>query len=233
MINSRIFTNGRSELLKHLVELARKQISRVQPLNELSNILNTSTATLREQLEVARVLGFVEIKPRKGISLREYSLRPAVQQSVGFAIAIDPEQFQAFSDLRNHIEAAYWTQAVPLLNEHDHQKLQWLVEQAQHKLDNQPILIPQIEHRELHLTIFSRMNNPFVNGILEAFWELYDAVGYGLYTDYSYLKTVWNYHAIIVEAIIDGNYDLGYQVLVEHTNLIRNRTKTNINQLFE
>ncbi len=229
----RIFSNGRSELLSYLASLARTKESRVASLNELSQILNTSTASLREQLEVARVMGYVDIKPRRGITLQPYSLRPAIRQSVGFAVAIDPEAFYTFSDLRNHIEAAYWNQAVPLLTSEDHQKLTILVARANEKLDNHPIQIPQYEHRELHLLIFSRLNNPFVNGILEAYWELYEAVGFDMYTDYPYLKTVWGYHKKIVDAIIDGYYDLGYQALMEHTDLLQKRTKTNMNQLFE
>ncbi|MEM5774857.1 MAG: FCD domain-containing protein [Anaerolineaceae bacterium] len=233
MVTKRIFTNGRSELLCYLAELAKNGESRVESLNELSTILSTSTATLREQLEVARVMGLVDIKPRKGITIREYSLRPAVQQSVGYAISINPDNFNTFSDLRNHIEAAYWSQAVPLLTAEDHRKLISLVEQAKRKLETKPIQIPQYEHRQLHLTIYARLNNPFVNGILEAFWDLYDAVGYGLYADFSYLQNVWNYHDRIVKAIIAGDFATGYQVLVEHNTLIRTRTRTTHNQLFE
>jgi len=233
MFTKRIFRNGRSELVCYLAELAKNGESRVESLNELSTKLNTSTATLREQLEVARVMGLVEIKPRKGISIKEYTLRPAVQQSVGYSIAVNPDNFNLFSDLRNHIEAAYWHQAVPLLTAEDHLLLTGLIAQARHKLESRPTQIPQYEHRQLHLTIYSRLNNPFVNGILEAFWEIYDAVGFGLYADLSYLQNVWNYHERIVKAIIAGEFAAGYQVLVEHNTLIRTRTRTNLNQLFE
>ena len=233
MITKRIFTNGRSELLCYLAELAKNGETRAASISELSSILNTSTASLREQLEVARIMGLVEIKPHKGIILQEYSLRPAIQQSVGYAISVNPDDFYTFSDLRNHIEAAYWSQAVPLLSPDDHHKLTGLVEQAKQKLVSHPIQIPQDEHRQLHLTIYSRLNNPFVNGILEAFWDLYDAVGFSMYADFTYLQNVWDYHDRIVKAIIEGEYSTGYQVLIEHNSLIRTRTKSNYNQLFE
>lgn len=229
----RIFSNGRTELLGYIARKARANESRIEPLNELSESLGVGTSALREQLEVARVMGFVDIKPRKGISIQEYSLRPALYQSVGFAIAIDPQTFFVFSDLRNHIEAAYWYQAVPLLNEEDHRKLEDLVKRAQIKLDDQPIQIPQYEHRELHLTIFSRLNNPFVSGILETFWELYEAVGFSVYTDYDYLKTVWDYHQKIVISIISGEYETGYQLMIDHNNLLQKRSKANPNPIFE
>jgi DNA-binding FadR family transcriptional regulator len=233
MVTKRIFTNGRSDLLCYLAELAKNGKNRVESLAELSTILNTSTATLREQLEVARIMGLVEIKPRKGITIKEYSLRPAIQQSVGYSISVNPDNFHTFADLRNHIEAAYWYQAVPLLTLDDKRELQRLVESARQKLQSKPVQIPQDEHRQLHLTIFSRLNNPFVNGILEAYWDIYDAVGFGLYADLSYLENVWNYHEQIVKSIIDGDYATGAQLLVEHNTLIQTRTRINHTQLFE
>jgi DNA-binding FadR family transcriptional regulator len=225
--------NSRSELINFLAGQARMGETRIAPLNELSEILGVSIASLREQLEVARVMGLVEIKPRKGINLQDYSLGPALKQSIGYAIAVDPDAFYVFSDLRNHIEAAYWHQAVPMLTPEDHLKLAELVSQAQIKLDLHPIQIPHFEHRELHLTIFSRLNNPFVNGILEAFWEFYEAVGFAVYTDSEYLRTVWEYHYKIVESIAQGDYSSSFQFMIDHTNLLQQRKKSNISQLFE
>ena len=49
-----------------------------------------------------------------------------------------------------------------------------LVEQAWEKLRGTPIHIPQYEHRQLHLSIYQRLDNPFVSGILEAYWDAYE-----------------------------------------------------------
>lgn len=225
--------NSRTELISLLAEMSRKNQKRVPPLNDLSERLGVSIASLREQLEVARVMGLVDIKPKRGITLRDYSLRPALQQSIGYAVAVTPASFFLFLDLRNHLEAAYWHQAVSLLTSEDYDLLQNLIMQAAEKLEIQPIQIPKSEHRELHLTIFSRLNNLFVLGILETFWDLYGAVGFDLYTDYDYLKIVWDYHKQIVDSILTGKYDWGYQLLLEHNNLLQKRAKPNFNQLFE
>ena len=88
----------------------------------MSDELGISVATLREQLEVTRALGY-RIPPRKGIRLLPYSLKPAVVQSVSYALAIDDSNFQSYSDLRIQIENAYWYQSVCLLEEQDHQVL--------------------------------------------------------------------------------------------------------------
>jgi DNA-binding FadR family transcriptional regulator len=229
----RIFSNNRSELLAYLAGLASKGVTKVASIHDLSEILNLSSATVREQLEVARIMGFIDIKPKKGITINPFSVRPAIRQSTGYAIAVDANLFYDFLDFRNHIETAYWKQAVALLTENDHQKMKQLVESAERKLDTHPIQIPQLEHRELHLMIYSQLDNPFVTGNLEAYWELYEAVGFDLYADYAYLKNVWQYHRKIVESIMTKEYEIGYRLLIEHIGLLQKRPHNNFTQLFE
>ncbi len=196
---------------------------RIPPLNTLSRELGISIARLREQLEVARALGFVEVKPRTGIRQLPYSFLPAVEQSLFYAITVDRSYFEAFSDLRQHIEAAYWHEAVSKLNKQDFQLMRSLITGAWDKLNGYPIQIPHAEHRELHLSIYRRLDNPFVIGILEAYWDAYELVGLDVYADYAYLQQVWEYHERMVQAICDGDFDRGYDFLIEHTRLISKR----------
>src|SRR3989304_374173 len=196
---------------------------RLPPLNELSKKLGVSVATLREQMEGARTLGLVEARPRTGIRRLPYSFLPAVRQSLSYAMAIDPRQFQAFAELRRHVEAAFWREAVSGLIPQDLETLSLLMKQAWAKLRGTPIQIPQAEHRELHLLIYRRLNNPFVLGILEAYWEAYEAVGLNVYADYQYLTEVWNFHQRMVDAICAGDLDAGFAALAEHTDLIYHR----------
>jgi DNA-binding FadR family transcriptional regulator len=196
---------------------------RLPSLQVLSKQLGVSVSSLREQMEVARALGFVEAKPRTGLRRLPYSFFPAVDQSLSYAIAIHQENFLKFADLRRKVESAFWYEAVSLLTEEDYLHLQQLINQAWEKLRGTPIQIPQIEHRQLHLSIYRRLDNPFVSGILEAYWEAYEAVGLNLYAGYSYLNEVWTYHQQMVDGICSGDLDAGFQALLEHTDLIRHR----------
>ena len=193
---------------------------RIPSLSTLSKELGVSVARLREQLEVAKALGFVEVRPRTGIRRLPYSFTPAIWQSLSFVIAIEPDQFMSFAVLRRQIELAFWNQAVQSLTNQDLVILKDLMKRAFQKLNGTPIRIPHTEHKQLHLTIYSRLNNPFVLGILEAFWEAYEAVRLNLYSEYNYLLEVWNYHQQMVDAICSGNFDAGYRALLEHTDLL-------------
>jgi DNA-binding FadR family transcriptional regulator len=194
-------------------------------LNELSEELGVSVASLREQLAVARALGLVEVKPGPGKTRRRaFSFTPAIRQSLRYALALDDAHFRKFAELRNHVEAAYWYQAVEKLTSEDKEELTKLIARAQEKLARTPIQVPHEEHRTLHLLIFSRLENPFVTGILEAYWDAYETVGLNMFTGgYEYLQEVWRYHQTIVEAICNENYKTGYDALVAHTDLLYNR----------
>lgn len=220
MLRERTFTVSLSEFLRYLAQHEESDGGQLPPLSELSRQLGVSIASLREQLEVARAMGLVEVKPRIGTKRLPYSFTPAVRQSLSYAITNDKSNFETFADLRQHVEVAYWYEAVQLLTPEDQENLQNLVVCAWDKLRGNPIQIPHEEHRELHLGIYRRLNNPFVTGLLEAYWGAYEAVGYNFYTDLHYLQEVWRYHQKMVDGICNQDFDSGYKALNEHVDLI-------------
>lgn len=212
-----------SEFIRYLATHTEAE-SGLPSLTELSRELGVGIAALREQLEVARALGMVEVKPRTGMRRKSYSFTPAVRQSLEYALALDNDHFRKFSDLRNHIESAYWHEAVAKLTPDDKQELQAIVTRAWDKIRGTPVQVPHEEHRKLHLLIFNRLENPFVTGLLEAYWEAYEAVGLNVFTGgYEYLQEVWEYHQQMVEAICNGSFEAGYEALVKHTDLLYHR----------
>lgn len=212
-----------SEFLRYLA-LHPEAEAKLPTLNELSRKLDISVAGLREQLEVARALGLVEVRPRTGTRRLAYSFAPAVKQSLAYALALNQNHFEKYSELRIHIETAYWDEAVALLTEDDKRELQNIITLAFEKLHGNPIQVPNEEHRRLHLLIYSRLNNPFVTGLLEAYWEAYESVGLNLYAGgVDYLEKVWGYHKTMVQSICNGNFSAGRKALVTHIDLFAHR----------
>ena len=218
MLRERVFSNI-SEFLRFLAAHPEAE-DNLPPLTELSRELGVGVAALREQLEVARSLGLVEVKPRTGMRRKPYTFAPAVKISLDYAIALNKDHFIAFADLRQHIETAYWHEAVKLLTPEDHSALQELLTRAWEKLRGNPIEIPHPEHRELHLTIYRRLDNPFVTGLLQSYWDAYETVGLNFFTDYNYLTEVWTFHQQMVDSICSNDVEAGYKALSEHTDLI-------------
>jgi DNA-binding FadR family transcriptional regulator len=212
-----------SEFMTYLTEHASTPGTQLPPMNDLAQRLGISISKLREQLEVARALGFVDVRPRIGIQTLHSSILPGLRASLQYALAVDPDAFHQIEDLREHIESCYWYDAVRRLRPQDIQHLKDLVDRAWEKLRGNPIQIPHNEHRELHLTVFSRLENPFVQGLLEAYWDAYETVGLAVYTDYRYLEQVWTAHQAMVEAIAARDEPGGYQALVDHFGILQTR----------
>ena len=222
-----------SDFMNYLARQMTNGAETLPSLNELSDELEVSVASLREDLQVARVLGLVEVKPRTGIKCVPYRFAPAVTKSLSFAVSVKPDSFRHYSDLRNHIEASYWYQAVSALTPSDIEELQDVIRIANNKLQSDPIKIPQEEHRRLHMIIYRRLDNEFVLGILESYWEIYDAVGLSVYEDRKYLERVWQYHQQMVDSIARHDYLAGYQALIAHMDLLYQREKQPTNLPFE
>ncbi len=212
--------NKLSEFLKYLASRKKDDGERIPALDQLSTDLGINRAALREQVAVARALGLVSVKPRVGMRRLTYSFTPALQQSLGYAILRDRTNFEKYSDLRTHVESAYFHEAVKRLEPKDIEELKLLLERAWEKLRGTPTKIPHQEHRDLHILMYKRLDNIFVTGILEAYWEAYEAVELNIFTDYAYLTEVWSYHTHIVEAIERKEYDEAHQILLNHTTLI-------------
>lgn len=209
-----------SELLKYLVEQQLSVGQRLPALTELSQELGVSVGKLREQLEVARHLGFVSVRPHVGTRREQFDFYPAIHTSLIFGLATREATFQQFSDLRQMLETSMWDQAVTQLKESDKEELQRIMARAWLKLEGEAVHIPNGEHRSLHLTIFSRLDNPFVQGLLQAYWDAYEATELTRFADYQYWLDVWNYHQRIVDAIVQGNFDTGRRLLIEHFQLL-------------
>ncbi len=69
-------------------------------------------------------------------------------------------------------------------------------------------------------------NNPFVQGILDAYWQAYEASEMTRFASYAYWIEVWTYHEKIVDALCHNDFTLGRQLLVEHFSLLKSLSLT-------
>lgn len=212
--------NSESKILDYIVKNELGPGDRLPALSELSKELGVSVGKLREDLEVVRQMGVVSVRPRLGIRRETYDFYPPVQASLLFGLSTGEATFRQYSQLRQSIEANMWHQAVVCLTLDDKRDLEDLVMQAWDKLKGSRVHIPNGEHRELHLTLFKRLDNPFVDGLLRAYWDAYFATELSRYADYQYWIDVWTYHQRIVQAVCDEQYERGRKLLIEHFQLL-------------
>jgi DNA-binding FadR family transcriptional regulator len=223
MVNQPVFSNKQRGLLDYFIEKAKNPHSKIPSIQRISAELGLSTACLREQIELAKNLGLISAQPRKGIEILPYQFKPAVEKSLYCAVQLDNAYFYQFSEIRNHLENAFFIESSRLLTREDLNEIEGLINRAELKLKGKPIQIPHLEHRKFHLSIYKHADNVFLKGLLESFWDLYENAGLNLYNDLEYLKNVWDYHKKIADNINLKNYDRAYELLIAHMGLIDER----------
>src|SRR3970282_2358493 len=142
-------THSAFDFLEYLATSGNGSNEPIPSLEALSKKHGVSISVLREQLQVARALGLVEVRPRTGIRRLPYSFAPAVRESLFYAMARDRRAFDQFADVRRHLERAYWFEAVEKLTAEDKAHLRSLVQRAEELLRGDTSGVPHAEHREL------------------------------------------------------------------------------------
>ena len=209
-----------SDFLNYLVAHHINPGAKLPSLNEIGDDMGVSVGKLREEVAVARQLGVVSVRPRLGIQREPFNFAEAMLPAILFSLATGEASFAQLSQLRQAIETSFWDEAVVLLTPEDKARLGQLVDAAWNKLRGEPIHIPNGEHRQLHLAIFGRLGNPFVQGMLVAYWDAYEAIELTRFMRYRYWVDVWNYHEQIVEALCANDFERGRQLLSEHFALL-------------
>lgn len=209
-----------SQFLNYLIDTRVSPGERVPTLQEISGELGISVGKLREQIAVARSMGLISMKPRVGIQREPLDFSKAILPSVLFSLGSGETTFIQFSQLRRAVEAGFWLEAVSLLTESDKKQLREIIAQAWGKLHGDPIHVPNNEHRQFHLHIFNKLDNPFVQGLLAAYWDAYEASELTRFASYEYWLDVWSHHEKIIDAIDEADFEYGRQLLTEHFNLL-------------
>jgi len=223
MIKNNIYNEKEFVFIEYLLSKSLQGKQKLPPIAIIAEELGISVPNVREQLAIAKLLGLINLQPRTGITILPYDFAPAVKTSLYYAVKTNHTYFEQFSDLRNQIEKAYFVPAVLCLQERDIEALLQIVEIAMGQLEGDPIRIPHEEHKIFHLKIYKNLDNVFIDGILEAYWDMYEIVGLNTYADITYLQQVWKYHQEIVQAIVNNEIKKAYRLLEDHIALIDTR----------
>jgi DNA-binding FadR family transcriptional regulator len=196
---------------------------KLPPMGDLAEELSVSRGKLREEMVIAQAYGAVEMRPGNGTYVRPFDFYTAIRTLVLYGTAYDWKNFDHLYRLRMQLEITFWEEAVQNLIQEDRAELERILEQSEKKLTGVPVEIPHKGHRDFHMLIFSKLDNKFVQGLLRAYWDAYEAVGLHRYFDFSYYEKMWGNHRAIAEAIIAGQSGRGQKILAEHFTLLENR----------
>jgi GntR family transcriptional repressor for pyruvate dehydrogenase complex len=197
--------------------------AKLPPLDQLARQLGVSRGKLREDLIAAQAYGVVEMRAGDGTYVCPFDFYTAIRPLILYSIACDRRSFDQFYAVRARLEIMFWHDAVQELGSAEFSELDRILERAAHKLEGSPVEIPHGEHRDFHTLVYSKLDNPFAQGLLSAYWDAYEAVGLHRYFDLSYYQRMWSSHTEMVKAIASGQHEQGRQVLMQHFTLLEDR----------
>lgn len=199
--------------------------AKLPSMQALAGEMGVSRGKVREELIAAQAYGIVEMRPGDGTYVLPFDIYDAVRPAVLYSIACDRENFEHFRKLRAYLEVTFWDEAVWELNAEDIERLDAIVTRAEAKLSGSPIQIPHAEHRQLHMRIFARLENPFVQGILRAYWDTYDVIEMNLFYQLGHYQAMWASHREMVDALQAGRPADGKAVLREHFTILEQQLR--------
>src|SRR5512141_512433 len=83
------FSGLQSDILRFIIENGYKPGDKLPTIQTISKTLGISIAKMREELEIARALGIVEVKPGRGTRVLDYDFAPLATLSALYAIGQD------------------------------------------------------------------------------------------------------------------------------------------------
>jgi len=204
-----------------------QELTKLPAIGDLAGQLRVSRGKLREELIAAQAFGVVEMRPGDGTYVCPFDFYSPIRTLVLYGVACERKSFDGYYKLRAHLEIAFWEEAARALGPGDYDLLYSILDRAERKLGSMPVEIPHEEHRALHLHIYNRLDNPFVLGLLKAYWDAYEAVGLHRYFDLTYFERMWSWHREMVDAIAADEWAQGQEILIRHFTLLEDRLQSN------
>ena len=187
--------------------------SRLPPEGRLAQSLGISRPALREALRALEALGTVESKVGSGWYVREFSF-DSITRGLAYDIELNQYSFVHLSQLRVGLECGLIDDALRNMMPDLEEKLEQAVDaMEQAARDGDGFHYTERDHY-FHRTLFSGVQNPLLDKLMEVFWTLYDYLCPEA-TPLPSLEEDARRHRLILDAVVAGDVDLARRRLRE------------------
>lgn len=183
---------------------------------EFCAMLEMSKATVREGIRRLEMLGIVEVRHGRGLSVGVFDLAPVVD-ALPYQLSVDDTPLREILQVRAAIEEGLIHQASQQLSAYQLDGLDRLV--ADMREHSEAGEVPSEVDRAFHLTLFAPLGNGFLDQLIETFWEIYMRFA-------ATVETPINHHAVedhdeIVAAVRSGDRERMTRAVAVHFAPIR------------
>jgi DNA-binding FadR family transcriptional regulator len=189
--------------------------------DSLARELKVGRPTLREGLHALEALGVVESRQGARRVLKTFDLGNLVKHLTR-TIAPSANEIQELLDVRRVLEVYFFPQAMAKFTPDVVKRLRLLTDIMEKKAKRGEVFLR--EDAEFHREIFRNLDNQVLNGLLDAFWSLFDETYSELSTGRNLPETA-RCHAVIVDAIESEDNVLATHLLSSHFLDVRSRLR--------
>lgn len=160
------FRQIRAYILKNKLEQGDILPSEAQ----LSQEIGVSRNVIREAIKSMELIGLVKAQPGKGTEIRSFNCDFIFQHIMFFNTEEDPTHIRQLFEIRKTLEIGYMRQAFDKISPEQVKHMRELVEKMKISWAESGMFAE--EDREFHQTLFASVDNPILNSLLDAVWEI-------------------------------------------------------------
>lgn len=200
------------EIRGYIIRNQIKPGERLPTERELAEMLGVSRTSVREGIRLLETLQFLEVRPKRGITVKKLELSPLVEQFSN-RILLDKGRFSELVEARRCIELEMVKLAATRATEEDLLELEQTITVMEEKAArgenyNQ-------EDLYFHKVIFSAAKNSVLHGFQAALVEFFNAIQEKAGPPDQDNGTLRE-HKLIYRAIAEQNPTLASEVMVQH-----------------
>ena len=221
MTGSSLFIKAQAQLKNYIQELGLGPGDRLPSEADLAGRFGVSRGAIREATRSLQTLGVIKALHGNGLYVADFSFRPIIEQ-LPYGLAYGGTQFSEILQAREALEVGLMPAVASLATEEDFDECARLADLMK-ELESSGQSTIDVD-RDFHLFLYTSLDNPLVNNLIEIFWELYRRLDGSLPIADDHVRNA-PLHLAIVEALRNRDGDLAMLRIREHFDDVRVRAQ--------
>jgi DNA-binding FadR family transcriptional regulator len=218
---SSLFIKAQAQLRDYIKELGLGPGDRLPSEADLAARFGVSRAAIREATRSLQTLGVIKARHGDGLYVANFSFRPIIEQ-LPYGLTLGSTQFVEILQAREALEMGLMP-AVSVLASDAHLETCSALAARMAELESSGESTIDVD-RAFHLQLYTSLNNPLVDNLIEVFWELYRRLDATLPVA-AHHAPVAPRHSAIVEALTNNEPELAMRRMREHFDDVRTRAQ--------
>jgi DNA-binding FadR family transcriptional regulator len=165
---------------------------------QLAKDMGMSRLSLREGVKTLEAVGILEARQGEGIYVKAFTF-DSIFENLPYSFASDGQSLRDLLQVRTALEEGLVGMVVRHSSPEQIAELEQLAQQMFQKAQSGQTF--EDEDREFHLTLYRPLNNPFLNRLVELFWEVFRRLHGTVGVTHWNLEQTAQDHMAIVEAL--------------------------------